>query len=222
MGDSQRVSRLLAPTGGSFENLLIYLNTASGPLQNTAVRQAIADAIDYQGIVTALKGAALRQPGIIPTGLFGHSATVPLHQTNTDKAKQLLAGAGFGPGKQKITLNVTYTQGDSNEQLISTLMTSNLAPLNIDLNVTALTTSTKYAKARSTTRLTGRTSRSSTGTRTTRIRRRGSSACCTRRTRRASTSPTTRTRRLTSRSTASSASPRRTRHRQRRSTTRWR
>jgi peptide/nickel transport system substrate-binding protein len=92
----------------------------------------------------------VRQPGIIPTGLFGHSSTVPLHRTNLDKAKQLLAGAGFGPGKQKITLNVTYTQGDSNEQLISTLMKSNLAPLNIDLNVTALTTSTKYAKARST------------------------------------------------------------------------
>lgn len=141
---------LSTPTGGSFENLLLYLNTASGPLQNKAVRQAVADAIDYQGIVTALKGAAVRQPGIIPTGLFGHSSTVPLHQTNVDKAKQLLAGAGFGPGKQKITLNVTYTQGDSNEQLISTLLKSNLAPLNIDLNVTALTTSTKYAKARST------------------------------------------------------------------------
>jgi peptide/nickel transport system substrate-binding protein len=75
---------------------------------------------------------------------------VPLHKTDVAKAKQLLAAAGFGPGKQKITLQATYTQGDSNEQLISTLMKSNLAPLNIDLNVQSLTTSTKYAKARST------------------------------------------------------------------------
>jgi peptide/nickel transport system substrate-binding protein len=141
---------LVTPTANSFENLLVYLNTASGPLQNKAVRQAVADAIDYNGIVAALAGAAIRQPGIIPTGLFGHSSTVPLHKTDVAKAKQLLAGAGFGPGKQKITLQVTYTQGDSNEQLISTLMKSNLAPLNIDLNVQSLTTSTKYAKARST------------------------------------------------------------------------
>lgn len=137
-------------TASSFENLLLYLNTASGPLQSKAVRQAISDAIDYNGIVTALKGAAIRQPGIIPTGLFGHSSTVPLHQTDVARATQLLASAGFGPGKNKITLSMTYTQGDSNEQLISTLIKSNLAPLNIDLNVQALTTSTKYGKARST------------------------------------------------------------------------
>jgi peptide/nickel transport system substrate-binding protein len=141
---------LVTPTSNSFENLLLYLNTASGPLKDKAVRQAVAAAIDYNGIVAALKGAAVRQPGIIPSGLFGHTDAVPLHKTNVERAKQLLASAGFGPGKQKITLQATYTQGDSNEQLISTLMKSNLAPLNIDLNVQSLTTSTKYAKARST------------------------------------------------------------------------
>jgi peptide/nickel transport system substrate-binding protein len=99
--------------------------------------------IDYNGIVQALKGAAVRQHGIIPDGLFGHTNSVPMNQYNPTAAKKLLAG-------KKTTLTVTYTQGDSNEQTITTLMKSTLAPLGITLNVQPLTTSTKYAKARST------------------------------------------------------------------------
>jgi peptide/nickel transport system substrate-binding protein len=132
------------PTSTSFQNLILYLNTASGPLADKTVRRAVSLGIDYNGIVAALKGAAIRQSGLIPAGLFGHSNSTPLYRYDPAAAKKLLAGKG------KINLTVTYTQGDSNEQTITTLMKSSLAPLGINLDVQALTTSTKYAKARST------------------------------------------------------------------------
>jgi peptide/nickel transport system substrate-binding protein len=138
------------PTSTSFQNLILYLNTASGPLADRTVRRAVSLGIDYNGIVAALKGAAVRQPGIIPAGLFGHTNSIPLYRFDPAGAKKLLASKGFGPGKKSINLRVTYTQGDSNEQTITTLMKSTLAPLGINLDVQPLTTSTKYAKARST------------------------------------------------------------------------
>jgi peptide/nickel transport system substrate-binding protein len=106
--------------------------------------------IDYNGIVAALQGAATRQPGIIPAGLFGHSADIPMNKFDPAAAKKLLASKGYGPGKKKISLTVTHTQGDSNQSTITTLMKSTLSQLGIDLTVQPLTTSTKYAKARST------------------------------------------------------------------------
>jgi peptide/nickel transport system substrate-binding protein len=132
------------PTSDSFQNVLMYLNTASGPLKNLTVRRAISQAIDYNGIVTALKGAAVREGGIIPPGLFGQSK-IPEYQTNIDAAKKLMAQSG----ESHVTLTATYTEGDSNEQLITTLMKSDLAKIGVTLNVQALTTSTKYGKARS-------------------------------------------------------------------------
>lgn len=137
------------PSAPSFQNVLMYLNTASGPLKSLAVRRAVSMAIDYNGIVTALRGAAVREHGIIPNGLFGHTDSIPLYQYDPAQAKKLLAAAGYGGG-HKLSLTMTYTQGDSNEQLMTTLIKSNLAAVGINATVQALTTSTKYAKARST------------------------------------------------------------------------
>jgi peptide/nickel transport system substrate-binding protein len=134
----------------SWQNLILYYNTASGPLKDVRLRKAIANAIDYKGMIAALQGVGVQQAGIIPDGLFGHTDSVPVWTQNLDQAKQLLAEAGYGPGKQKLTLTLTLTQGDSNEALDATLMKSNLAALNIDLTVQALQTATKYAQARST------------------------------------------------------------------------
>jgi peptide/nickel transport system substrate-binding protein len=133
----------------SWENLLLCLNTRSGPLANIRVRKAVAAGINYNGIIDALQGAAVRQPGLVPAGLFGHSNSVPQYQYNPSSAKAQLAALGYGPGKKALSLTLTYTQGDSNEQTVSTLIKSSLAALNVNVKVDALQTPTKYAKARS-------------------------------------------------------------------------
>ena len=78
------------------------LNTQSGPLKDVRVRQAVADAIDYKGLVSALKGSAVPASGYIPSGLIGYSPYLG-YQQNIEKAKSLLKQAGYGSGGKKLT-----------------------------------------------------------------------------------------------------------------------
>ena len=133
----------------SWQNLFGLMNTKSGPLANLTVRRAISYAVDYSGIVAALKGAAVRSSGVVPAGLWGHFADLPNYTFNTSKAAQLLNSAGYGPGKKPIKLLLTLTQGDSNEQLVAAIMKSDLAQVNVNLSVQPLAWPTQWAKAQS-------------------------------------------------------------------------
>ncbi len=134
----------------SWQNLLALLNTKSGPLADRRVRQAVSYAVDYNGLIAALKGDATRQIGIVPPGLWGHFNALPgEYNTNLAKAKALLKSAGYGPGAKKLTLVLTHVQGDSDEDLVSTLLKSELAPLNINLQIGSMAWPTQWAKGKS-------------------------------------------------------------------------
>jgi peptide/nickel transport system substrate-binding protein len=85
----------------------VYMALTSEPEFNKALavkeaRQAIAWAIDYDGIINnMLGGTALRCASFIPIGLFGSTKAttgqIGYHQ-DLDKAKALLAQAGFPDG----------------------------------------------------------------------------------------------------------------------------
>jgi peptide/nickel transport system substrate-binding protein len=130
----------------SWQNLLGQLNCQTLSLP---VRQAISYGIDYAGIVAALKGAAVPSSGIVPAGLFGHFSNLPNYRYDPSKAAALLHGAGYGPGKKPLNLTLTYTQGDSNEQVVATLIKSSLAKLNVSVSVRSLAWNTQWAKAKS-------------------------------------------------------------------------
>jgi peptide/nickel transport system substrate-binding protein len=133
----------------SFQNLFAMLNTKSGPLADLRVRQALSYATDYDGIVAALHGAAVKSSGVVPPGLWGHFDDLPSYTYDQAKAKSLLAKAGYGPGKKAMKLTLTYTQGDSAEQTVSTLLKSTFAQLNVQLDVQALQWPTQWGKAKS-------------------------------------------------------------------------
>ena len=133
----------------SWQNLFAFFNTTKGPLADVRVRQAVAYGIDYDGSLAALKGASTRTPGIVPKGLVGYSDSLSTYTHDAAKATALLAAAGYGPGKKALDLSMTYTSGDSNEELVATLMKSSLATLNIDLQVKALQWPTQWAQAKS-------------------------------------------------------------------------
>ena len=101
----------------SFQNLLGQLNAKTLSLP---VRQAISYGINYAGIVAALQGAAVQPSGLVPAGLPGHYTNLPNYHYDPAKAVQLLHQAGYGPGKKALNLSLTYTQGDSNEQVVAT------------------------------------------------------------------------------------------------------
>jgi peptide/nickel transport system substrate-binding protein len=135
-------------SAASWQNLLGQLNAKTLSLPQ---RQAILYGINYNGIVAALKGAATLSSGLVPDGLFGHfsSASLPNYRYDPAKAAQLLNAQGYGPGKKPLNLSLTYTQGDSNEQVVATLMKSSLAKLNINLSIQSLAWPTQWGKAKS-------------------------------------------------------------------------
>ena len=129
----------------SWQNLLAQLNVKALSLP---VRQAILYSIDYNGIVTALRGAAVTSSGIVPPGLFGHFSDLPAYSYDKARAASLLNSAGYGPGKKALNLSLTYTQGDSNEQVVATILKSDLAAVNVNLSTQALAWPTQWAKGK--------------------------------------------------------------------------
>jgi peptide/nickel transport system substrate-binding protein len=130
----------------SWQNLLAQLNAQALSLP---VRQALLYGIDYRGIIAALQGAATPSSGLVPAGLLGHYANLPNYTYDAAKATQLLHQAGYGPGKKALNLSLTYTSGDSNEQVVAELLKSSLAKLNINLSTQSLAWPTQWGKAKS-------------------------------------------------------------------------
>jgi peptide/nickel transport system substrate-binding protein len=139
-------SSITTVSSPSWQNLLAQLNVKSLSLP---VRQAVLYAIDYHGIIAALRGAGVASSGIVPPGLFGHFSNLPAYSYDKAKAAALLNQAGYGPGKKALNLSLTYTQGDSNEQVVATIIKSDLAALNVNLSVQALAWPTQWSKGKS-------------------------------------------------------------------------
>jgi peptide/nickel transport system substrate-binding protein len=146
MGSTPGVQTSSVPT---FQNLVAMLNTASGPLKDVRVRQAVAKAMDYSGLLSALKGAGQASHGVIPQGLLGYDPSLSASQ-DTAQAKALLAQAGYGPGKRPITLTLTHAEGDDDQALAASILKSNLAPLNVKLDVRPMQWTSQWDKAKST------------------------------------------------------------------------
>lgn len=74
-------------------------NTRDGPLKDVRVRQALNYAVDKDGLLKALyggHGSVIGQP--LSQSMFGYNPDVKPYPYDPDKAKQLLADAGFGSG----------------------------------------------------------------------------------------------------------------------------
>ena len=132
----------------SWQTLLALLNTADGPLADERVRDAVALAIDYEGIIAALEGAAEPLSGVVPPGLWGHTEGLQFQQ-DLDQARTLLEEAGYGPNGDPLTLELTYLREDADEELVATIMRSNLAELNVDLQVRGMQWQAQWDKAKS-------------------------------------------------------------------------
>jgi len=82
----------------------VRMNTRFKPFDDVRVRRAMALATDYDGINAAVfEGLATRPRSIVPPIIPGHLASLPLVQPDAERAKALLAEAGF-PGGIDVTL----------------------------------------------------------------------------------------------------------------------
>lgn len=90
------------------ELAILNLNTSMAPMNDIRVRQAIAHAVNRPEIVR-WRGADISRAGssLVPGGYLGYTADNGLPQHDLNKAKQLLAEAGYPNG---LTLKVIHTQ----------------------------------------------------------------------------------------------------------------
>ncbi|MCT9932521.1 ABC transporter substrate-binding protein [Planotetraspora sp. A-T 1434] len=127
----------------SFQNLLTLFNTANGPLKDVRLRQAVQKAIDYDGLVAALKGAGVPASGLVPEGLLGFTPGQTPKQ-DLAGAEALLKEAGYGPGGKQLDLSLTYAQGDADQEVLVTLLSSALDKLNVKLSAKPLQWTTQW------------------------------------------------------------------------------
>ncbi len=123
----------------------IYLNTTVKPLDDIRVRQAIAHAIDRNGMV-AFKGAGVSRPSvsIVPSGYLGTDEKAPLYAYDPEKAKKLLAEAGYPNG---ITIKTIHTTLPGMQSVIEAVQ-AQFKKANINLDVELVEHATFHAKIR--------------------------------------------------------------------------
>lgn len=125
-GDAATVQRV--PGFGFY---YLALNQQDEILSNPKVREAFRYLIDYDGLSsTVMKYYGIPQQTIIPAGLPGASTEMP-YSLDLDRARELLAEAGYPDGFSKIYYATPVTP----EYEIAQSIQSNAAKVGIDLNL---------------------------------------------------------------------------------------
>ena len=118
----------------SFANYVGLLNTQKPPLDNKLIRQAIAYAIPYEDIITvAAEGFAAQARGPVPTGLWPYNDEVFQYHQDLDKARELLAEAGYAEGGFELVL--THAAENVQEEKFAPLVKDALAQLGIEVDI---------------------------------------------------------------------------------------
>ena len=106
------------------------LNNTRPPFDNIKVRKALCHAINVDLIIEKiLNNNATRLNGILSPDAFGHNPDLVEYEYSPDKAKKLLAEAGYADGI-KVTLDVTSELKD-----IAEAISANLADVGIKAEV---------------------------------------------------------------------------------------
>lgn len=131
--------------GSLFHIRYLGMNLAYEPLSKPEVRDAIRYAIDYDGIVNYIfDGAAMTIQTIIPKGVPGYNPATP-YSRDLEKAKQLLADAGYPDGFEVELLCFN----SSPWQDVAMKIKSDLAEAGINVKVTPLPARQRIAKYKS-------------------------------------------------------------------------
>ncbi|MCL4459714.1 MAG: peptide ABC transporter substrate-binding protein [Chloroflexi bacterium] len=100
----------------------LVLNLKHPPLDNPKVRQALAHALDRATIDNVvLRGQLAPIKGIIPPGMMGYNPNIKGYNYDLNKAKQLLAEAGYPGGKGLPPLTLSYPTGGPDPETTRTV-----------------------------------------------------------------------------------------------------
>lgn len=133
------------------ENITVYeqtgtrlfyfaFNVEQEPWDNQTLRQAVACAIDRDAVLqAAVYGKGTLQTTILNRGLWGFYDDMDGFDYDVDRAKELMAEAGYPDGGIETTL--TYASGSPYEQ-IATIIQANLAEIGITVTLEPMETAT--------------------------------------------------------------------------------
>jgi len=125
----------------SFNVYYLGLPCRTGPTANKAVRQAISYGFDYDTWTkNVLNGTATQARGPLPKIFPGWDGTLPQYSYNPDKARKMLAAAGFDGGG--FSLKFIYETGYYWKRPLGEQFQTNMKDLGITVSIQELSPST--------------------------------------------------------------------------------
>ena len=121
----------------------LVLPCHEGPTADKLVRQALSYGFDYDTWVTdVMRGKAQQARGPIPSNFIGFNPDTPQYSYDPDRARELLAEAGYPDGG--FTIDYTYETGYFWKRPLGELFQANMADLGITVNIQELSPSAWY------------------------------------------------------------------------------
>lgn len=111
----------------------LYLNNQRSPLNDVRVRQAISYAVDYDALIQGVMlGSAVQMRGPVPQGMWSHDPEAYQYTLDLEKARALLAEAGYSGG---LTLGYLYSPIYPEWEQIGLALQAQLAAIGIRLEL---------------------------------------------------------------------------------------
>lgn len=111
---------------------LMY-NTATGPLKDARIREAVSLAVDHDSIIKdVMYGLATRMNGPLPGWMPDYDKSLAKPTFDLEKAKTLMAQAGYSPAKP-LKLSFMYTTSLTWEGTVATILQADLKKIGIEL-----------------------------------------------------------------------------------------
>jgi peptide/nickel transport system substrate-binding protein len=125
------------------------MNIQRPPLNNKLLRQALAYAFDYQAVQTAKSRTLAPPDGPVPSQyLSGWTSPNVIKAQNLDKAKALLAQAGYKPGDLTISVTTATTTagGDTTQKDVAQILQQAFAKIGVNVTLKEADFTTTFQK----------------------------------------------------------------------------
>jgi peptide/nickel transport system substrate-binding protein len=119
--------------------VMLELNNTIAPFDNKLVRQAVAYATPYQDIIDQIYlGQAAVAKSLVPALMPTSDFSTNVYELNYDKAKALLAEAGFPDGDGLPAIKLTVAADDVQKGRIAILMQDSLKNIGMNIEIEQL------------------------------------------------------------------------------------
>jgi peptide/nickel transport system substrate-binding protein len=119
--------------------VMIEMNNTIAPFDVKEVRQAVAYATPYSDIIEQVYlGQAGEAKSLVPTGMPTHDASTNQYSYDLEKAKELLATAGFPDGEGLPDITFTISADDQQKERIAIIMQDSLKQIGMNLEIQKL------------------------------------------------------------------------------------